>query len=108
MTPAPVLGEFEFVVLLAVLQLDATAGTTEIRTFLEEHTRRSIARGALYTTLDRLEQKGLLASDMEEGSAERGGRPRRRYRVLPAGVRAVREARATLLALWRGLESRLA
>ena len=108
MTRPLVLGEFEHVVLLAVLQLDEEAGTARIREFLEEHTKRSIARGALYTTLDRLEQKGLVRSQMADGSSERGGRPRRYYRVSATGVRAVKESRATLLALWRGLDSRLA
>ena len=93
MVTPPVLGEFEHIVLLAVLQLDEDAGTAPIRDFLEEHTGRSIARGALYTTLDRLEQKGLVRSVMADGTAERGGRPRRYYRVSPAGVRAVKASR---------------
>lgn len=108
MTPAVILGEFELIVLSAVLQLDDDAGTRRIREYLEENTHRSISRGALYTTLDRLEQKGLVRSAMAEGGAERGGRPRRFYRVSPAGLRAVRESRAALLAVWRGLDSRLA
>ena len=108
MTPPQPLGEFEHVVLLAVLHLGNDAGTGLLREFLEEHTKRSIARGALYTTLDRLEQKGLVRSHMGDASRTRGGRPRRYYRVSTTGVRAMKEARATLLALWHGLDSQLA
>lgn len=104
--PQP-LGEFEHVVLLAALHLDEDAGTGRMRELLEEQTGRTIARGALYTTLDRLESKGLVRSRMGDASPERGGRPRRYYRVTAAGLRALRESRAGLLNLWRGLESLL-
>jgi DNA-binding PadR family transcriptional regulator len=101
------LGEFEHAVLLATLQLDDDVGTSAIREYLEQQMRRAVARGALYTTLDRLETKGLVRSRMGGATAERGGRPRRLYAVTPAGVGALREARAALLIGWRGLESRV-
>lgn len=108
--PAPQqpLGEFEHVVLLGVLHLDDEAGTGRLRELLEEQTKRSVARGALYTTLDRLEAKGLVRSRMGDASPERGGRPRRYFKVTAAGVRALKESRAALLNMWRGVESRLA
>lgn len=106
-SPQPPLGEFEHIVLLAVMHLDDGAGTGRLREFLEERTGRAIARGALYTTLDRLEGKGLIRSRMGDASPERGGLPRRHYRTTAAGVRALKQSRASLLSLWRGLESRL-
>lgn len=106
-SPQPPLGEFEHIVLLAVMHLDDGAGTGRLREFLEDRTGRTIARGALYTTLDRLEAKGLVRSRMGDAAPERGGLPRRLYRPTAAGVRALKQSRASLLSLWRGLESRL-
>jgi PadR family transcriptional regulator len=100
------LGEFEYVVLLAVLQVEG-AYAVPIRRMLEERTGRPIARGALYTALERLETKGCLRSTMGEPLPERGGRARRYFTVSPTGLRALRNSRRVLLGLWDGLESKL-
>jgi DNA-binding PadR family transcriptional regulator len=102
--PATYLGEFEFAVLLAVLQADA-AYAVPIRSILEERTGRPVARGALYTALERLETKGYLKSRMGDPTDERGGKPRRYFAVTPLGLRALRSTHAALANLTRGLES---
>jgi PadR family transcriptional regulator PadR len=63
---------------------------------------RSISAGAVYTTLDRVEAKGLLSSSIEEGTPARGGRARRFYRLTPAGAGALSEARRTFEKMWQG------
>jgi len=98
------LGEFEYAVLLAVLHLDS-AYAVPVRTVLEERTGRPIARGALYTALERLEAKGCLRSRMEDPSAVRGGRARRYFSVTPAGLRALKTTHAAFANLTRGLET---
>jgi DNA-binding PadR family transcriptional regulator len=101
------LGEFEQIVLLAILRLKDDAYAVPVREEIEGRTSRSVARGALYTALDRLEAKHFLTSKMGEPLAERGGRSRRYYTVTPAGVSALRASRHALLQLWNGLESLL-
>jgi DNA-binding PadR family transcriptional regulator len=97
------LGEFEHLVLLAVLRLADEAYAVPIREAIEEHSGRTIARGALYTTLDRLEQKRLLRSVLGDPLAERGGRPRRYYTVTSQGLASLRAARAAIDGLSNGL-----
>jgi DNA-binding PadR family transcriptional regulator len=101
------LGEFEQVVLLAILRLRSSAYAIPIRDEIEARTGRSVARGALYTALERLEAKRCLKSRMSDPLPERGGRARRYYSVTPSGVAALRASRAALLALWQGVESQL-
>jgi DNA-binding PadR family transcriptional regulator len=98
------LGEFEQVVLLAILRLGEDAYAIPIREEIESRTGRSVARGALYTALDRLETKRYLRSRMSEPLAERGGRSRRYFAVTPVGLAALRSSRRALLQLWSGLE----
>jgi DNA-binding PadR family transcriptional regulator len=105
--PDVYLGEFEQVVLLAILRVKDEAYAIPIREEIEARTGRSVARGALYTALERLETKRCLTSRMGEPLAERGGRARRYFSVTPAGVSALRASRAALLNLWKGLESTL-
>jgi DNA-binding PadR family transcriptional regulator len=62
-----------------------------------------VTRGALYTTLARLDEKGLLRSSLGDATPVRGGRPKRYYEVTPAGLTALRAARAELVAPWRGV-----
>lgn len=108
--PTPVfLGEFEQLVLLALLQvveeLGADAPVQSLRERLERLAGRSVSRGALYRTLDRLEEKSWVAWSLDgEDIPERGGHPRRRFRVTPEGITVLRAARETLLGLWSGLE----
>lgn len=98
------LGEFEVTVLLAVLHLgDRGVGVT-IRDEIRQRTGRQVARGAVYVTLDRLEDKGLLTSRFDAASPERGGHPRRFFRATAAGVRSVRHSLAMLARMQAGLE----
>ncbi len=103
MAPPIYLGEFEQLVLLAVLRLGDEAYAVPIRQAIEDAAARSVSRGALYTTLDRLEAKGLLSSRMGEPTVERGGRARRYHLVTPAGLRALRAARDAVSRLSAGL-----
>ena len=98
------LGALEQMVLLAVLRLGDDAYAVTIRRELKEHTGRRLARGALYTVLDRLERKGLLGSRMADPTPERGGRAKRYYRVTASGVRALKSSKDALVRLWRGLD----
>lgn len=98
------LGEFEVLVLLAVLHLGDAAYPPAVRAEIERRAKRSVARGAVYVTLDRLEAKGLLGSRREDDPAEHGGRPRRIYRVSAKGLRAVRRALAAVERMRLGLE----
>jgi hypothetical protein len=89
----PYLGEFEYAILLAVLHLGDEAYAVPLRELIEERTGRPVARGALYTALERLEAKGCLRSRMGDPTPERGGRARRpaqharRARPVVAGPR---------------------
>ena len=100
----PVIGEFEQMVLLAILQQQDNAYGISVHEELQHHTRRPVARGAVYMTLDRLEKKGLLTSALSEPTAERGGRAKRCYRLTKPAIAALRASRRTLLSLWDGLE----
>ena len=91
--------------LLAVLQLRDTAYAVPVRELIESRTSRTIARGALYTALERLEAKGCLKSVSREPSPEHGGRPRRYFTVTSAGMAALRATHAALRNLTTGLES---
>src|SRR5512145_2851783 len=102
---APYLGEFEHLLLLAVLQCGDEAYAVPIRRVLTERIGRRVSRGAVHTSLERLEDKGLLTSRLGEPLAVRGGRPRRYYTPTPAGLTALRAARAALRTLSRGLGS---
>jgi len=103
---APIyLGEFEYAVLLSVLHLDEDAYAVPIRELIEQRTGRPVARGALYTGLDRLEAKGCLKSRMGDPSEERGGKARRYYTVTAAGMKAIRATHDAFASLTKGLES---
>lgn len=97
------LGEFEHVVLLAVLRLGADAYGMEVRREIEKCTGRDVSTGAVYSTLDRLEEKGFVASALGDPTPERGGRARRIFEVTAAGSYALREARRILARLSNGL-----
>ena len=107
MSGAPYLGELEQLLLLAILQSGDEAYTVPIRQVLADRSGRRISRGALYTSLDRLEAKGLVKSHLGEPLAIRGGRARRYFAVTPAGLGALRQARAAVARLSRGIESLL-
>jgi DNA-binding PadR family transcriptional regulator len=86
------LGQFEQTVLAAILALKEGAYGVPIHAQVEEFSRRKVARGAVYATLDRLEDKGLVASWLSDPTPERGGRARRHYRVEKSGEKALRES----------------
>jgi PadR family transcriptional regulator PadR len=105
MATARPLGEFEQLVLLAILRLETDAHGVGIGRALEAHAGRSVSRGALYTTLDRLEAKGLLRWKVAPGGDERARLPRRLYTVTGKGLTAVRQSHRALARMSRGLES---
>ena len=97
------LGEFEQIVLLAVLRLGDTAYGVTVRQEIETRTGRDVSIGAIYATLSRLETKGLVKSRAGEPTAERGGRAKRLFRVTAHGVRSVNEAQRVLRQMLDGL-----
>ena len=99
-----ILGEFEVVVLMAVLHLGSDAYGSAIRDEIERRSGRAVARGAVYITLERLEEKGLLASTTAGSSDSRGGRPKRVFRTTPAGVKSVKHALSMVAKMHKGLE----
>jgi len=103
MATTPALGEFEQVVLLAILRLDDDAYGVTIRREIAKCTEREPAPGALYTTLDRLEEKGLVSSAYGDPTPERGGRAKRYFTVTASGVRAVARAQRAYQRLLKGL-----
>jgi DNA-binding PadR family transcriptional regulator len=105
--PPAYLGEFEQLLLLAVLRLGSEAYGADIARELEARAGRTVSRGALYTSLDRLEDKGLLRWALASGTAVRDGLPRRAYTVTPGGIEALRASRDVLRRMWRGLEGLL-
>jgi len=104
------LGEFEQLLLLAVLRVGPGSGgahAPDIARELEARAGRTVSRGHLYTTLDRLEDKGLVRWKLAAGGQERDGLPRRQYCVTASGITALRESRDVLRRMWRGLEGAL-
>ncbi|HEY4365419.1 MAG TPA: PadR family transcriptional regulator [Bryobacteraceae bacterium] len=98
------LGEFEQIVLLAILRLGEDAYGVTIRQEIAACTDREPAPGALYTTLDRLEEKGLVKSHMGDPTPQRGGRAKRYLTVTPSGIQAVARAQRSFQRLLKGLK----
>jgi PadR family transcriptional regulator PadR len=98
-----VLGEFEVVVLMAVLRLGGDANGSAVRSEIERRTGRRASRGAVYVTLDRLDEKGLLTSRTLDAPTVRGG-TRRLFRVTAAGMRDLKTAVAAFVRMHEGLE----
>ena len=107
MSGTDLLGEFEQLVLLAILQSREEAVALNVRAEIEAATARSVSRGALYRTLDRMTNKGLVESALEEGGAVRGHNPRKTFIVTPAGLAALRRSRSVVSKLSAGLEDML-
>jgi len=101
------LGEFEQLVLLAIVQLGANAYGMTIRRRIEDRTGRTVAIGALYTALERLERKGYATSTLSDPTPQRGGRAKRIFRIQRAGVAALRRSRETLARMWAGVPADL-
>jgi DNA-binding PadR family transcriptional regulator len=106
-TMTPILGDFEQLVLLAVLRLGDNAYGAALRQEIHARSSRDVSINAVYTTLDRLERKGLLKSWTGEPTPERGGRRRKFYALRPAGETALRHAYRAFTAMADGLERRL-
>lgn len=98
------IGEFEVLILMAVLRFEQGGYAPAVREEIERRTGRAVSRGAVYVTLDRLETKGLLASRVTGEPAGTGGRPRRSYRVSPRGIKAIKRTLAALERMSAGLE----
>ena len=98
------LGEFELVVLLAVVRVQEDAYGPRILEEIETRTQRSVSRGSVYITLDRLESKGLVRSRKGEATPMRGGRKKRLFKATAAGLKSVRRALNELENLSEGLE----
>ena len=98
------LGEFEQTVLLAIAHLRGEAYGVPIAEEIERRTGRSVAPAAVYITLRRLEEKGLVSSRMSDPTPERGGKARRYARLEREGARALCEARELAEQMWRGLD----
>ena len=97
------LGEFEQIVLLAVLRLGDGAYGVPIRQEIEVRAKRKVTIGALYATLDRLEAKGYLRSWFADPTPQRGGRSKRYFKLLPAGKEALVRYKAMLDRIWLGV-----
>ena len=101
------LGEFEQLLLMAVIQLDGDAYGGRIRDTIERRTGRTVSPGAIYTALDRLESRGLVTSALGEPEPRRGGKRKRFYRIEPAGSELLRRSHDALSRMARGLTPRL-
>ncbi len=99
------LGEFEQIVLLAIMRLGPDAYGVTIRREIEARTGRSVSLGAIYPTLHRLEEKGFVSSYTGEPTATRGGRAKRHFLIEASGMAAARASREMIESLWRGFET---
>jgi DNA-binding PadR family transcriptional regulator len=97
------LGEFEHIILLALLHLADQAYGVTVRQEIEARTNREVSIGAVYATLDRLETKGYVKSHRGDPTPERGGRSKRFFRVTAKGMTAVSRAQRTLQSMTEGL-----
>jgi|SRR6185312_1120958 len=97
------LGEFELMVILTLIQLGEDAYGVPISRELEKSRGRSVSVGSVYAALERLEQKGLVASSLGDPTPERGGKAKRYFRVTKEGLRQVHRTRQVLTRLWRQL-----
>ena len=98
------LGEFEQLVILALLRLGKNAYGMTARRELQRIARRPVTLGAVYATLDRLEEKGLVSSWHADPAPGRGGHPRRYFQVEPAGELALAESREMMRRMWKGVK----
>ena len=98
------LGEFEQVVLLAIVRLGEEAYGASIRREIEARGGRTVTIGAAYATFDRLIDKGYVKAREAAGDEDRGGQPRRCFSVTPAGVAALEDARALQMRMWQGIQ----
>lgn len=105
--PSPPLGEFEQIVMLALLRLGADAYGAAVCAEIEKRSGREVSVSAVHTTLERLEQKGMLRSRVGEPTPQRGGKRKRHYEVAAPGLRAVQSSYRSLRNMADGLEKLL-
>ena len=105
--PPPVLGEFEQIVMLALLRLGTDAYGAAVCVEIEKRGGRGVSVSAVHTTLDRLEHKGLVRSRIGDPTPQRGGKRKRHYEVAAAGLRAVQASYRSLRNMTDGLEDLL-
>jgi len=98
------LGEFEHIIILALLRLEDRAYGVTVRQEIQWRTQREVSIGAVYATLARLESKGYVKSHRGDPTPERGGRSKRFFRVSAKGVGAVNRTHRALLRMTEGLE----
>ena len=101
--PRDYLTDFELMLLLATLRVGDDAYGVTIGREIEASGERTVMLGAVYTGLDRLEANGLVASTVGSPTPERGGRAKRYFRVTPAGMKAIRQAKRSFTRLWSGV-----
>lgn len=100
------LGEFEQLVLLALIRVGEGAYGMTVRREIEERASRDVSIGAVYATLDRLEEKGLVRSYAGDGPAARGGRPKKCFRITGAGASALERSQQAVRQMLEGLPAR--
>lgn len=105
MSKGEYLGEFEQLVMVALVRLHGDAYGMRVRREIEERAGRDVSIGAVYATLDRLEAKGLVSSTTGPVTAERGGRAKRLFQLTPDGLESLRKTRECLQQMWAGLEA---
>jgi DNA-binding PadR family transcriptional regulator len=98
------LGEFEHIVVLALLRLEDRAYGVPVRQEIELRAKREVSIGAVYATLDRLERKGYVKSRRGDPTPERGGRSKRFFRLTPRGLAAVNRSQHALQSMTEGLD----
>jgi DNA-binding PadR family transcriptional regulator len=103
MTDRSYLGEFELMLLLAVVHLGEQAYGVPISRELEENRGRSVSVGSVYAALERLEAKGLILSELGDPTPERGGKAKRYFRITKEGLRQIHETRRVLTRMWQVL-----
>jgi DNA-binding PadR family transcriptional regulator len=97
------LGNFDLMLLLALLRLGDDAYGVTIARELEQQTGREVVVASVYATLERLQERGLVRSMLGESTPERGGRAKRYFHITADGIREVRDARRSLMNMWKGL-----
>ena len=101
------LGEFELLLLLALLQTKEEMYGVQIRAVIEDRTGRTVSPGAIYTALDRLERRSLVSSRLGDPTKQRGGKRKRYYRIESAGATRLRQSQRALAQMARGVSPEL-
>jgi PadR family transcriptional regulator, regulatory protein PadR len=96
------LGNFELIVMLALMRLHEDAYGVTVSREIEEQIGREVARASVYAVLERLESKGFVSSELGEPTPERGGRAKRYFHITAKGLREVHKTRRVLTKLWKG------